>query len=88
MTHNQKTFLAELISDLKQQRDQIRVRLHLGGQELKDEWGRLDDKLNQLNHRFDPIKDAVEEATEDVWESLQLLGNEIKEGFQRIRKSL
>lgn len=88
MSESKKTFVAELISDLKQQRDQIRVRLHLGGQELKQEWERLDDQLNQLNHRFDPVKDAVGETADDVWESLQLLGSEIKDGFQRIRKSL
>lgn len=88
MTENKKTIVGELISDLKQQRDQIRVRVHLGGQELKEEWERLDDKLNQLNHRFDPLKEAVGETADDVWESLQLLGSEIKDGFHRVRKSL
>ena len=88
MSDNQKTFISELISDLKQQRDEVRVRLHLGGQELKEEWEKLDDKLNELSHRFDPLKDAVGETTEDVWESLKLIGSEIKEGFDRIRESL
>ena len=88
MSDTNKSFMAELISDLKQQRDQIRVRIHLGSQELKDEWGRLDDKLSQLNHRFDPLKDAVGDTAEDVWDSLKLVGGEIKEGFNRIRKAL
>ena len=88
MSESKKTFISELISDLKQQRDEIRVRLHLGGQELKEEWEKLDDKLNELSHRYDPLKDAVEETAEDVWESLRLIGSEIKDGFNRIRKSL
>ena len=88
MSDEKKTFVAELISDLKQQRDEIRVRLHLGGQEAKDEWEKLDDKLNQLNHRFDPLKDAVGETAEDVWDSFKLVGGELMEGFKRIRNSL
>ena len=88
MSEDKKSFMAELIGDLKRQRDQLRLQIHLGSEELKDEWAKLDDKLSQLNHRFEPMKDAVEETAEDVWESLKLVGGEIKEGFGRIRKSL
>ncbi len=88
MSEETKTFVEELISDLKQQRDELRVRIHLGSAELKDEWNKLDDKLAQLSQRFEPVKDAVEDTAEDVWESLKLVGGEIKEGFTRIRKSL
>ena len=84
----EKTFVSELISDLKQQRDHLRVKIHLGSQELKEEFSKLDDKLAQLNHRFDPLKAAASETAEDIWDSLKLVGGEIKEGFQRIRKSL
>ena len=34
MSEENKSFVSELISDLKQQRDELRVRLHLGGQEF------------------------------------------------------
>lgn len=88
MPETEKTFVGELISDLKQQRDHLRVKIHLGGEELKDEFEKLDDKLSQLNHRFDPLKDAVGETAEDLWDSLKLMGSEIKDGFVRIRKSL
>ncbi|MCA9263854.1 MAG: hypothetical protein KDA60_08380 [Planctomycetales bacterium] len=83
-----KSVVEELIRDLKQQRDELRLQLHLGAQEAKEEWDSLDEKLNQMSQRFDPLKEAVEEAADDVWESLKLVGGEIKEGFQRIRKSL
>ena len=88
MSEENKSFVNELISDLKQQRDELRVRLHLGGQELKTEWEKLDDKLNQMSHRFDPLRDAVGDTAEDVWDSLKLVGGEIKEGFRRIRQAL
>ncbi len=88
MPQQEKTLVGELISDLKQQRDQLRVKIHLGGQELKDEFEKLDDKLSQLNHRYDPLKDAVGETAGEVWDSLKLFGSEIKDGFVRIRKSI
>jgi hypothetical protein len=78
----------ELISNLKQERDELAVRMHLAGAEAKQEWNRLDDKVNQLAHRFDPLKKAVGETNDDVWISLKLLGEELQHGFQRIRKSL
>ena len=84
----ERTRAQEMISALKQQRDELAVRIHLAEAEVKKEWDRLDDKLNQLSHRFDPLKDAVGETADDVWESLKLLGDEVKEGFTRIRKSL
>ena len=88
MTATEKNTVAELISDLKQQRDELRLKIHLGNEEIKEEWDRLDSKLSQLNHRFDPLREAVEDTTEDLWESLKLVGAEIKKGFNRIRKAL
>lgn len=80
--------IRELISSLKQQRDDLAVRMHLAGAEAKQEWGRLDDKVNQLSHRFDPVKRAVGDSADDLWESLKLLGEELQHGFERVRKSL
>ncbi len=88
MSETKKSFVSELLSDLKQQSDEIRVRLHLGGQDLKDEMAKLDDKLNQLNRSFDPLKNAVGETADDVWESFKIVGGELKEGYHRIRKTL
>ena len=88
MSAEKKSYIADLINDLKQQRDELRLQMHLGSEELKDEWDKLEEKLAQLNHRFEPVKDAVEDTAEDVWESLKLVGGEIREGFHRIRKSL
>lgn len=84
----QRDRLQELISGLKQQRDELAVRIHLAGAEAKQEWNRLDEKLNQLTQRFDPLRKAVGDTAGDVWESLKLLGEEIEHGFERIRKSL
>ncbi|TWU20959.1 hypothetical protein Pla52o_39910 [Novipirellula galeiformis] len=80
--------VATLIRELKQERDELKVKVHLGKMELQQEWKVLDDKLDSLVHRFDPLKHAVDESAEDVWDSLKLVGSEISDGFKRIRKSL
>jgi len=88
MTESNHRLIANLIRDIKQERDEVALQIHLGKEELKDEWDALEEKLVQLNHRFDPLKHAVGETSEDVWDSLKLVGIELKEGFQRIGKAL
>jgi hypothetical protein len=78
----------KLIEDLKRQRDELRLQMHLGSMELKNEWDKLDGKLGDLTSRAQPLRTAVGESAEDVWEAAKLLGTEIKEGFDRIRKAL
>lgn len=79
---------AELISQLKYERDELKLKAHLGKLEAKEEWSELQDKLATLENRFRPVREAAGETADDVWASLKLLGEEIRDGFKRIRKSL
>jgi hypothetical protein len=88
MEENSKSMVAKLIEELTIQRDELRLKIHLGSLEAKEQLSKLEDQLFQLTQRFSPTKDAVGESAEDVWEALTLLGGEIKEGFARIWKSL
>ena len=88
MAERQQEVLSELISTLKQQRDALAVKIHLGKAELREEWDVLDDKLSALLRDYEPLKKATSESAGDVWESLKLVGEEIKSGFDKIRRSL
>lgn len=77
-----------MIDDLKEERDALSLQVHRCKKEAKSELKRLSKKFDELNQRSEPLKHAVEETGEDVWETLRLLGEEVKEGYQRIRKSL
>ncbi len=88
MSDNQRKSLQELLRKLRQERDELALQMHLGKEDLKDEWDAIQHKLDQLGHRLEPVNKAVTETSEDVWESLKLVGDEIKEGFRRIRKAL
>jgi chromosome segregation ATPase len=83
-----RDFLTELIDDLKQQRDELALHIHLGKAEAKEEWEKVQAKLEHLAARRDRLKEAVETSTENVLESLQLVAEEIKNSFDRIRKLL
>lgn len=83
-----RNFVAETISSLKQQRDEIALQMHLGKAELKDEWSKLQKRLDELNNEFEPVKDAVGESAENVVESLKMVASELKDGFARVWKSL
>jgi len=78
----------ELITSLKQQRDELSVQMHLAGMEARDEWDRLDQKLAELCSRYEPLKDAVDESAGDVWDSMKLMGTEIGDGFKRVANAL
>lgn len=78
----------KLVDDLKRQRDELRLQMHLASMELRNEWDKVDGKLADLTRRTQPVREAVGESAEEVWEAVKLLGTEIKEGFDRIRKAL
>ncbi|MFG0334980.1 MAG: hypothetical protein ACF8TS_16610 [Maioricimonas sp. JB049] len=87
MSHD-PSVLRELISTLRQQRDELAVRIHLGSAEVKEEWNALNSRLQELLDQYEPLRDATAASASGVWESLKLVGEEIRDGFSRIRRTL
>lgn len=83
-----REFLAESISSLKQQRDELLLHMHLAGMEMKEEWDALDSKWRSLNDSFEPLKSAVGESSKDLLASLSLVAGELKSGYKRIGKAI
>ncbi|SMP42787.1 hypothetical protein SAMN06265222_101843 [Neorhodopirellula lusitana] len=88
MPASARRLISNMIADLKEERDELALQAHLGKQEAKTELKRLGKRLDELNQEYQPLKNAVGETSEDVWDALQLVGDEIKDGYKRIRKSL
>lgn len=84
---NQK-IVEELISGLKQQKDELALKIHLGKEDAKDEWDKVQDKFAKMMEEWEPVKDAVEESAGNVFESLKLVAGEIKESFGRIKDTV
>jgi len=73
----------DLVDDLKQKRDELRVQMHLASREVKDEWEELEEKTRKFM-----VKAEVSRTGEGVGEALGELGEELKKGYQRIRKAI
>lgn len=86
--NEQRTRVENLVSELKQQRDEIKLKVHLAEMDLKDEWAQLEEKFYQMTSDYDPLKRAVAETSEDVWKSLEQVALELKDGFKRVWKAL
>ncbi len=78
----------ELIETLKQQRDELRLHLHLAGQEAKDEYDRLSDRMTELSDQYEPARQAMAETADNIFAALKLAAEEMKHGFERVRKSI
>jgi hypothetical protein len=80
--------IEELISCLQQERDELKLKMHLTGMETKEEYDRLSDKLDELLVQYKPVSNAVEESAKNVVSALVLAADEMKNGFHRVRKNI
>lgn len=83
-----RDFVSELLSTLKQQKDELALKIHLGGMEAKEEFEKAKEKLDRVSNDFEPVKDAVAESAGNIFSSLKLVAGEVKDSFQRIRDSI
>ena len=83
-----KEEIEELAEDLRQNRDELRVQLHLAGAEAKDAWADLEKKWDRFEAKAAVLRKEAASAGRDIGEATKLLGGEIKEGYKRLRKLL
>jgi hypothetical protein len=80
--------LQKLIDDLKRQRDEIHVRLHLAKAEVKDEWARLERTWEHVRAKMEVVGREAGKAAEEVGAALRLAAEELRVGYARVRKLL
>ena len=80
--------LSQLIDDIKRQRDEIRVRLHLAKLEAKEEWERLEIKWDHVRGKMDLVGREAGKAAQEVGAALRLATEELRHGYERVRKLL
>jgi len=79
----------DVLAKLKQERDELALKMHLGKKEAADEWERLEAKWHEVTARkTPPPEDAVDESTVGVGLALELAAEELKKGYEKIRKLL
>ena len=74
------------IEELKKQRDELRVKLHLAKAEAREEFERLEKRLDHVRGRVDVIVRETGEISKDVGHAARVVLEEIRTGYQRIRE--
>jgi chromosome segregation ATPase len=78
----------DMLEELKQERDELQVKLHLAKLEASDEWDRIKAKLEKLEAKARDLAGATAEASKGIGAAAKLLGEEIRDGFKLIAKRL
>jgi vacuolar-type H+-ATPase subunit D/Vma8 len=73
----------ELVADLKQKRDELRLKIHLASKEAQEEWQELEEKMQEFSSRAELGK-----TSEGIGGALGKVGEELKLGYQRIRNAI
>ena len=73
----------DLIAELKQKRDELRVQIHLASKEAQDEWEELEGKMNHFTATA-----KLGETGEGVGKALGQLGHELKQGYDRVKDAI
>jgi hypothetical protein len=79
----------DLLATLARERDELALKLHLGKQEARAEWEKLETKWNHLKTvKGPPIKEAAVDTAHGVGSALETAAIELKKGYERLRKIL
>ena len=85
---SKKPIIEDLLFTLKQQRDELRLQMHLAGKDAKDELGVLEKRFDSLTSEFNDIKDSVGDTADNIFSSLELVAEEVKNGFSKIANAI
>ncbi|MCC6765972.1 MAG: hypothetical protein IT293_15040 [Deltaproteobacteria bacterium] len=80
--------LGAIVEDLKQQRDEIRVRMHLAKADARDEFERLEHEWEHVRAKLGVIGEEAGKAAVEVGAALQLAVDELRHGYQKVRELL
>lgn len=80
----------DLIEELKQRRDELRVQIHLASKEIKDDWDELEEKMDDFSGKARQFSEdaKLKETGAGIGEALKQLGGELKKGYERIRDAM
>ena len=80
--------LQEELEPLRAARDELRVRLHLGKAEIRDRWEPLEKSWHRAEAKLNAIRKETGESTADIADAIRLLADEIRDGYEHLRKHL
>jgi hypothetical protein len=85
---NEASRHAHVMEKLRQERDELRLKVHLGKAELKEEWEALERKWAHLEGRMAGVAGEAREASREVGAAFGVLADELGEAYRRIRAKM
>lgn len=77
-----------MVNELKHERDELKVKLHLARMDAGDEWQKLETRLAKLDAKAQELGKVTAEASHEIGAAAKLLGEEIRRGLKTIGKHL
>ncbi|MBT8078762.1 MAG: hypothetical protein KJO31_09285 [Gammaproteobacteria bacterium] len=73
----------DIVAQLKQKRDELRVQMHLATRELQDKWHELEEQAEDF-----VAQARVDETRGGISDALRKLGDELKDGYDRLLQAM
>ena len=83
---NARDEVQKLLDTLAQQRDELMLKAHLAKADAKDELDKVEAQWESLKAKADQAKGVAEGAGKEIVAASELLADEIREGYERLRK--
>ncbi|WAK00858.1 hypothetical protein [Methylobacter sp. YRD-M1] len=77
-----------LLESLKTERDEIKLKLHLGSMEAREEFENVEKNWSAFSQKASDIADDTVETSEEFIEKAKIVGEELKATYDRIRTRL
>jgi len=77
-----------IIETIKTQRDELKVRMHLANAEINDEWVEMGKKWEEMKTKNSKLKASAGDTSVALVNDLKKIGKDLKEGYERMKKTL
>lgn len=78
----------KLVEKVKLERDQVKLKMHLASMDAKQEYEEAEKKWGQVKVKASEIADDTIETSEEVIAKAKIVGEELKDTYNRISKRL
>lgn len=82
------TEFESLLGNLESVREELQLKLHLASMDAKDEFAEAEKQWQLIKHKAAEIADESIETSEDYIAKAKIVGEELKEAYQRVAKRL
>ena len=73
----------QVVADLKRLRDELALKIHLGSKEAQEQWSTLEKKWGRFASEAE-----LHQSVKEISAAARALGDELKDGFESIKKAL